>query len=104
MTLRNIGSLIFVGAASSAIAAAPLASAQPAPPPPPPPPACVNADGTPCYVGPDGAAGVIPGGPGGQADAGGASGYIPGGPSGAAGPGGVSGCIPGIGCASIPAP
>lgn len=131
---RTFGSLLFTGAAATAIALAPHSVANPPPPPPP----CFNADGTPCYVGPDGAAGAIPGGPGGvagpggaagaipggpvgEAGPGGASGAIPGGPSGAAGPegatgaipggpsgtagpGGASGCIPGLGCAYIPAP
>ncbi|MGB3353908.1 MAG: hypothetical protein WBB00_14175, partial [Mycobacterium sp.] len=54
---RTLGSLLFAGAAATAIATAPMAFAQSPfntnPPPPPPPPACVNADGAPCYVGPD---------------------------------------------------
>ncbi len=92
----NLGSLLFVGAAATAITIAPVAAAQPAPPPPPP---CVNPDGSPCGV-----AGDIPGGPGGVAGPGGASGYVPGGIYGSAGPEGASGCVPGVGCASIPAP
>ncbi|MGV0793681.1 hypothetical protein [Mycolicibacterium sp. XJ1819] len=102
-TLMKKMPILFVGAAASAIAFAPLAGANPPPPPP-----CVNADGTPCAsvgtAGPEGAAGAIPGGPAGQAGPEGASGAIPFGPSGSAGPDGASGCIPNVGCATIPAP
>ncbi len=98
---RIIGSLLFAGAAATAIATAPLTFAQPAPPP------CFNADGTPCYTvgtaGPEGATGAIPGGPAGTAGPGGASGSTnPGGVGGTAGPDGVAGCIPNVGCATIP--
>ncbi|KDE98463.1 hypothetical protein Y900_005785 [Mycolicibacterium aromaticivorans JS19b1 = JCM 16368] len=116
MALKTLSltSVLFSGAAAAAIAVAPLAAADPAP-------GCVNPDGSPCPVataGPNGASGVIPGGPGGvagpsgasgsipngpggTADRGGASGGIPNGPSGSAGPGGATGCIPYVGCASV---
>ncbi|MCX2932124.1 hypothetical protein ORI20_17760 [Mycobacterium sp. CVI_P3] len=116
MALKKISltSVLLTGAATAAIAAAPLAFADPAP-------GCVNPDGSPCPVataGPDGASGSIPGGPGGTAGPGGASGSIPygpggtagpggasggipNGPSGSAGPGGATGCIPYVGCASV---
>ncbi|MGY4711823.1 hypothetical protein ACXDF8_20035 [Mycolicibacterium sp. CBM1] len=100
MALKKISltSGFLAGAAATAVAFAPLATAEPAPP------GCVNPDGSPCPVataGPDGAAGVIPGGPAGSAGPGGASGVIPNGPSGSAGPGGASGCIPYVGCANV---
>ena len=118
MNISKLTPALFAVAAAAAVAFSPVAMATPAPPP------CVNADGTPCAdlgtVGPGGASGVIPGGPGGAAGPGGATGSIPGGPEGtagpggasvslapgrpavSAGPGGASGCIPNVGCASIP--
>ncbi|MBI3689189.1 MAG: hypothetical protein HY239_00420 [Mycolicibacterium aromaticivorans] len=92
MALKTLSmtSVLFSGAAAAAIAVAPLAAADPAP-------GCVNPDGSPCPVataGPDGASGVIPGGPGGVAGPGSASGAIPNGPVGTAGPDGASGSIP----------
>ncbi|MCB0941219.1 MAG: hypothetical protein KDB72_13410 [Mycobacterium sp.] len=107
--LTKMTPVLFAGAAAAVIAAAPVALADP----------CVNPDGTACAVigpggasggvpggpggeaGPGGASGVIPGGPGGAAGPGGATGAIPGGPSGTAGPGGASGCIPGVGCLNV---
>jgi hypothetical protein len=86
----SLTSVFLSGAAAAAIAAAPLAAADPAP-------GCVNPDGSPCPVataGPDGASGVIPGGPGGTADRDGASGSIPYGPEGTADRNGASGSIP----------
>lgn len=94
MTSRLIASMFFAGAAAGALTLAPIAMAEPPSPPP-----CVNADGTLCAdigtAGPGGAAGQIPGGPGGVAGPDGAAGSIPGGPEGAAGPGGATGSIPG---------
>ncbi|MCV7105647.1 hypothetical protein H7H74_07640, partial [Mycolicibacterium chitae] len=83
MKLSALTPALYAGAAAAAFAFAPVAMATPAPPP------CVNPDGTACAdigtAGPGGAAGQIPGGPGGEAGPGGASGAIPGGPGGAAG-------------------
>jgi hypothetical protein len=89
---------LFAGVAAAALTFAPAALADPPP--------CLNADGTPCAdlgtVGPGGASGQIPFGPGGEAGPDGASGSIPYGPSGSAGPGGVQGCIPNVGCINVP--
>jgi hypothetical protein len=90
--LTKMTPVLFAGAAAAVIAAAPVALADP----------WVTPDGTACAViGPDGASGAVPGGPGGAAGPGGATGAIPGGPSGTAGPGGASGCIPGVGCLNV---
>lgn len=91
---RILGSLLFTGAAATAIALAPQSVANPPPPPPP----CFNPDGGPCGVeaAVPGAAGVA--GPQGVAGA------VPGGIYGTAGPDGAAGCVPGVGCTSIPAP
>ena len=89
--------MFFAGAATAAVALAPIAAADPPPP-------CVNPDGTACDVaGPEGASGEAPGGVQGGAGPEGAAGGLPGGVFGGAGPGGASGCVPGF-CTTVPAP
>jgi hypothetical protein len=86
------------GAATAAIALAPIAAADDPPPP------CVNPDGTACeVVAPDGASGEIPGPVQGGADGnnGTAGGSVPGGVWGEAGPDGAHGCVPIYGCRSV---
>ena len=108
-TYLRYAPMMLATAAAATIASAPIALAGG-------PPGCYDPSGTGCATMPmapapapvpppaPGAAGVVPGGPGGVAGPGGAAGAIPGGPAGTAGPGGASGCIPGIGCGTVPAP
>ena len=94
---KSMVSVLFAGAAASAIALAPVAAGEPPPP-------CFNPDGTACEVaGPEGASGEVPGGVEGAAGPEGAAGSLPGGVYGEAGPDGASGCVPGY-CTTIPAP
>jgi hypothetical protein len=87
--------MFFAGAATAAIALAPISAAEEP---------CVNPDGTACeVVGPDGASGQIPGPVQGGADgnAGTVGGSVPGGVWGEAGPDGAQGCVPVYGCRSV---
>ena len=86
--------MVFAGAATAAIALAPMAAAEP----------CLNPDGTACeFVKPDGAGAYLPAGVQGGADAnaGTVGGTLPGGVWGEAGPDGAQGCVPVYGCRSF---